>query len=171
VKEADMRVALRILASATMALSALALGLLAWTWLATLPGTDVRALLAGPVGVLAFLLGIATVVVELVATEQHRDAVRRWFLVVGLAAIVVPFLLLLVIPLALAVSVFRVCQNLEAHASVCHPTGWQVVVVNAPLWLFIASPFVVGLVAWLASFRLRANSPAGPHPEETSPGD
>jgi hypothetical protein len=145
-----------------MALSALALGLLAWTWLAKLPGTDVRALLAAPVGVLAFVVGIATVVAGLVATEQPLNAMRHGFLIVGLVALVVPFLLLLVLPLALAVSVFRVCQNPAAHTAVCHPTGWQVVVVNAPLWLFIASPFVVGVVAWSASFQLRAHVPAGP---------
>jgi hypothetical protein len=163
-----MRTALRVLASACMALSALAVGLLAWTWQAHLPGISAQALLAGPLGVLAFVVGIATVVVGLVATEQRRDAVRRGFLVVELVALLVPFLLLLVIPLALAVTVFRDCQNPAAHASICHPMGWQVVVVNVPLWLFIASPFVVGLVAWLASFQLRADVPAGPG---TSPRD
>ena len=136
-----MRLTLRILASVSMALSALALGLLAWTWQAKLPGSSVQALLAGPLGVLAFVVGVATVVV-------------------GLVALAVPFLLLFGIPLVLAVSVFRVCQNPAAHAAVCHPTGWQVVVVNAPLWLFIASPFVVGVVAWLASFQPRAHVPA-----------
>jgi hypothetical protein len=155
-----MRLTLRILASVSMALSALALGLLAWTWQAKLPGSSVQALLAGPLGVLAFVVGVATVVVGLVATEQRRVAVRQGVLIVGLVALAVPFLLLFGIPLVLAVSVFRVCQNPAAHAAVCHPTGWQVVVVNAPLWLFIASPFVVGVVAWLASFQPRAHVPA-----------
>ena len=68
-----MRLTLRILASVSMALSALALGLLAWTWQAKLPGSSVQALLAGPLGVLAF---VRTHIVD-ERIVRHRGSLRR----------------------------------------------------------------------------------------------
>jgi hypothetical protein len=157
VKEADMRVALRVLAGVSMALSALAVGLLAWTWQAKLPGTDVRGYQSLPVGVLALLVAIPTVIVGAVATGQRRQF--GWLaglIVAGAFPFAGPFVAAFVVQVAqVSPTSLPACETATRPVLVCQLTFWQeVVALNLPLWLFLAGPFLVGLVALLASFQL-----------------
>jgi hypothetical protein len=68
-----MPLSVRILAVVSMLLSAIAVGLAVWKAQAQLPGMDLRGYLFLLAGAIAFLVGLATFVVALVATTQHQQ--------------------------------------------------------------------------------------------------
>jgi hypothetical protein len=150
---------LRVLGMVTMLVSAVAVGLFAWTATAQLPDIDIRGyffLLAGGVG---FLMGMVTFVTGLVVASQRRQS--AWL--IGLLA---AWLCTIIGPIVAGVLASSYQPTLPAVCQVGGPTppppgecqfvGLQLILADLPTWLFMAGPFLVGLVALLYSFRMRA---------------
>jgi hypothetical protein len=151
-----MQLTVRILSILSSILAVAAVGLFAWTWQAGLPDTDLRGYLFIPVGALGVLLGLVTFIVGVVATAMRRQIAWLVGLVVaGLAAIGLPVVATVLEQAANQTLASNPACQTTPYVPQCQSSGWQIVVLNAPVWLALAVPLLVGLVALLASLQRR----------------
>ncbi len=155
-----MRQTVRVLAIATMALSLTAVGLFFWAMTLQLPDTDIRGYLFLPAGAFALLVGLGVFVVGLVAAGMRRQFI--WLIgqiVVGLVAVLSP-----VGATWVSQSVVNqresliACQTAVPISPECQLSPMQLVLQNSPTWVALTTPFLVGLVLLLYSFRMREAS-------------
>jgi hypothetical protein len=155
----------RVLGIVTMCVSAVAVGLFAWTVTAQLPDIDIRGYFFFLAGAVGFLMGIATFVTGLVVASQRRES--AWL--IGIIAV---WLFTIMGPIVASVLASWYQPTLPSVCQVGGPTppppgefqfvGLQLVLADLPTWLFLAGPFLVGLVALIYSFRMRAPVAATP---------
>jgi uncharacterized membrane protein len=118
--------------------------------------TQISVHFTGEVG---FLVGLATIVMGLVATAQRRQSV--WL--IGLIA---TWLFTIIGPFVAGFlrqynqpTLPSICQvgspTVLPNASQCQFAVIQLILVNAPTWLFLAGPLLVGLVGLIYSYCMR----------------
>jgi hypothetical protein len=148
-----------------MIVSAVAVGLFAWTVTAQLPDIDIRGYFFFLAGGIGFLMGIATFVTALVVAAQRQQF--AW-----LIGIIAAWLLTIIGPIVAGVlaswyqpilpSVCQIGGPTPPPPGECQFVGLQLILANLPTWLFLAGPFLISLVALIYSFRMRAPVAATP---------